>query len=130
MERSYPRPFGPFVLLQLIGRGGMSEVELARQAVSEANFVRFIVIKRIHKRHTGNEQFIRMFQDEARINAELHHENIAQVYAFGRADDEYYLAMEYVPGLDLRIFQLALAEQGRILPIEATLRIMSDVCRR
>jgi serine/threonine protein kinase len=126
-QKPYPRPFGSFVLLQLIGVGGMSEVELARQAVSEANFVRFIVIKRIHKRHTGNEEFVRMFQDEARINAELQHENIAQVYAFGRIRDEYYLAMEYVPGLDLRIVQMALQKQGRRLSIRATLRVIHDV---
>jgi serine/threonine protein kinase len=126
-EKPYPRPFGSFVLLQLIGRGGMSEVELARQAVSEANFVRFIVIKRIHKRHTGNDEFVRMFQDEARINAELQHENIAQVYAFGRSQDEYYLAMEYVPGLDLRMVLLALMEEGKTLPLRIALRVIHDV---
>ena len=123
----YPRPFGPFVLLQPIGHGGMSEVDLARQAISEANFVRFIVIKRIHDRHMGNEQFVRMFQDEARINAELQHENIAQVYAFGRTKGEYYLAMEYVPGVDLRELQLHLQEAKKSIPIRIALRIVHDV---
>ena len=63
-------------------QGGMSEVELARKAVDDARYVRFVVIKRIHARHTAEPGFIRMFQDEARINAELQHENIAQVYDF------------------------------------------------
>ena len=69
----YPRSFGPYVLLERLGQGGMSEVDLARRAVDDADYVRFLVIKRIHAQHAGDGSFIRMFHDEARINAELQH---------------------------------------------------------
>jgi serine/threonine protein kinase len=105
----------------------MSEVELARQAIGEADYVRLIVIKRIHAQHTGNDEFVRMFQDEARINAELQHENIAQVYEFGRVGQEYYLAMEFVGGMDLRTVQHHLARNQEPFPLPIALRILHDV---
>ncbi len=123
----YPSPYGAFVLLEPLGQGGMSEVDLARRTVDASGYVRFLVIKRIHSRHTGDEGFVRMFQDEARINAELQHENIAQVYDFGRIGDEWYLAMEYVPGVDLRQLQRQLHERGTGLPANVSLRILCDV---
>jgi serine/threonine protein kinase len=124
---SYPRRFGGYVLLEPLGSGGMSEVDLARRSVDDAGYVRFLVIKRIRGRLTGDAGFVRMFQDEARINAELQHENIAQVYDFGRVDDEWYLAMEYVPGMDLRRLLRLSLRQGSTLPQRVTLRILADV---
>jgi len=105
----------------------MSEVELARQAIGEADYVRLIVIKRIHAQHTGEDEFVRMFQDEARINAELQHENIAQVFEFGRVGKEYYLAMEFVGGMDLREVQHHLARIGEPFPLPVLMRIIHDV---
>ena len=107
----------------------MSEVELARKAVDDARYVRFVVIKRIHARHTAEPGFIRMFQDAARINAELQHENIAQVYDFGHVGDEWYLAMEYVPGLDLRGVLRRTETRGERLPVPIAARIVCDVLK-
>ncbi len=126
---AYPRPYGTYLLLERLGAGGMSEVDLARRAVGEGSFVRFIVIKRIRGSNQIDEQYVRMFQDEARINAELSHENIAQVYDFGREGDEYYMAMEYVPGLDLRAVQIALAKKGKLLPVRIALTVLVGVLR-
>ncbi|MBO86587.1 MAG: hypothetical protein CL927_14620 [Deltaproteobacteria bacterium] len=108
----------------------MSEVDLARRSVDRAGFLRFVVIKRILKRNIADESFVRMFMDEARINAELQHENIAQVYDFGERSGEWYLAMEYVPGIDLRRLQKAISGQkegGALLPPRVTFRILHDV---
>ncbi|MES2638291.1 MAG: protein kinase [Myxococcota bacterium] len=126
---AYPRPYGTYLLLERLGAGGMSEVDLARRAVGEGGFVRFIVIKRIRASNQIDEQYVRMFQDEARINAELSHENIAQVYDFGREGDEFYMAMEYVPGLDLRALQIALAHKGKLLPVRIALTVLVGVLR-
>jgi len=126
---AYPRPYGTYLLLERLGAGGMSEVDLARRAVGEGSFVRFIVIKRIRGSNQIDEQYVRMFQDEARINAELSHENIAQIYDFGREGDEFYMAMEYVPGLDLRAVQIALAKKGKLLPVRIALTVLVGVLR-
>lgn len=105
----------------------MSEVDLARRAVDDAAFVRFVVIKRIHAAHSGDDSFVRMFHDEARINAELQHENIATVYDFGQEGDEFFLAMEYVAGCDLRRVQRLLVRKGDSFPLRVALRIVADV---
>jgi serine/threonine protein kinase len=125
---SYPRHFGDYLLLEHLGTGGMSEVDLARREVGKGAYVRFMVIKRISAKNLGDERHIRMFQDEARINSELHHENIAQVYDFGELDDEFFLAMEYVPGMDLREIQRTLASRWkRRLPLREALTILRGV---
>ncbi len=126
----HPRRYGDYVLLESLGHGGMSEVDLARRSVDRAGFVRFLVIKRILPKNTTDPTFLRMFVDEARINAELQHENIAQVYDFGERHGEWYLAMEYVPGVDLRRIQKKVAASGDgngLLPPRIALRILHDV---
>ncbi|MCO4744152.1 MAG: protein kinase [Proteobacteria bacterium] len=123
----YPRPYGEYVLLERLGTGGMSEVDLARKGTTGVDFVRFLVIKRIKADRVSDEAFVRMFKDEARITSELHHANIAQVYDFGRVLDEYYLALEYVPGLDVRHIVNSLREKRQIVPLKVTFRIILDV---
>jgi tRNA A-37 threonylcarbamoyl transferase component Bud32 len=123
----YPRRYGPYTLLERLGRGGMSDVDLARQSVESASYVRFVVIKRLRSEMTANPDYVRMFQDEARINAELQHANIAQVYSFGQTDGEYFLAMEYISGADLREVQKAVLTSGQRIPTRIALRILVDV---
>lgn len=124
---SYPASYGSYVLLERLGVGGMSEVDLARKAVEEAGYVRFLVIKRIKADRSDDETFVRMFKDEARITAELHHANIAQVYDFGRHEDEYFMTLEYVPGVDLRRVINVLRERRQRVPVRVSLRVLADV---
>jgi len=124
---SYPLPFGSYVLLEHLGRGGMADVELARRVVDEAGFIRFLVIKRIQSKFAADRAFVRMFTDEARISAELQQENIAQVYDFGQVGEVYFLAMEYVPGVNLRHVQRILAGRGQVPPFRVTFRVLADV---
>jgi serine/threonine-protein kinase len=95
--------------------------------VEEASYVRFLVIKRIKADKLADESFVRMFKDEARISAELHHGNIAQVYDFGRQDDEYYLVIEFIPGLDVRRIVNLLRDRGLSMPLRVALRITCDI---
>lgn len=124
---SYPRLYGPYTLLERLGHGGMSEVDLARQAVVDANYVRLLVIKRLRPDMASEPHFVRMFQDEARINTELQHANIVQIYNFGAIGEEYFLAMEYIAGTDLRAVQRAAIARQESFPLRATLRVLSDV---
>ena len=48
---------------------------------------------------------------------------------FGQQADELYIAMEYVPGLDLRAVQIALAKQGRLIPTRVGLSVVCSVLR-
>src|SRR5262245_20420300 len=87
-------------LTDKIGSGGMAEVF---RAVGEgpAAFERPFVVKRIHPRLSGAEEFVRRFVDEAKISARLIHPNIVQVFEFALQDGAYYLVMEPVDGIDM-----------------------------
>ena len=64
-DHSYPRAYSGYTLLESIGQGGMSAIDLAQTTVTDAQYVRFVVIKRMHA-HLGetDDSYIRMFQDE------------------------------------------------------------------
>jgi len=93
--------FGNYYLLEKIAVGGMAELFKARQR-GVANFEKIVAIKRILPHLSDNDEFVRMFIDEAKLAAQLTHPNIAQIYDLGKASGFYYIAMEYVDGKDLR----------------------------
>jgi serine/threonine protein kinase len=60
-----------------------------------------VVVKRILPHLSSQDQFVRMFLDEARIGALLDHPNIVRIIEVGRDDDGYFLVMEPVQGKPL-----------------------------
>src|SRR5262245_33357255 len=101
----------------------MAQVLLARARGIEG-FERHVVIKRIHRERANNEQVVRMFLDEARLAAMLHHNNIVQVHDIGQENGEYFFAMEYVHGEDLRRLLTHLSAKKMTMPIEHVLTII------
>jgi serine/threonine protein kinase/tetratricopeptide (TPR) repeat protein len=92
--------FGKYQLIRKIGTGGMAEVYLARTSVAQG-LNKTLVIKKIHTAYARSRQFVAMFVDEAKIALGLNHPNIIQVFDFGAVGETYFLAMEYVEGIDL-----------------------------
>ncbi len=92
----------------------MAEVFLARTSVAQG-LTKQLVIKKIHPAFARSRQFAAMFVDEARIALGLNHPNIVQVFDFGQMGETYFLAMEYVEGLDLlRLMQEVARRRGAI----------------
>ncbi len=92
--------YGRYYLIERIGRGGMAEVFRA-VAQGVEGFRRVFVIKRLRPEKLDSAELVRMFCDEARLSALLHHPNVVQVYDFGQITGTYFLAMEYLRGKDL-----------------------------
>ncbi|MCO4762498.1 MAG: protein kinase [Myxococcales bacterium] len=111
-----PETVGQYQLLAPIASGGMAEVWLARR-LGEAGFARDVVLKRMHKKFARDEQFVRMFLDEARLTATLQHPNIAQILDLGREDEHWYIAMEFVDGPDLGRAANAAIVRGDDMPV-------------
>ena len=126
MELQEGSAFGPYRIVARVGRGGMAEVYLA-QRTGPGGFARDLVIKRILPHLAEDQEFVRMFVNEAAILARLTHSNVAQVYDFGRIDDSYYLAMEYVRGTSLDRLLAVFAGDG--LPIPIAVRVVADTAR-
>ena len=107
--------FGKYTLIRKIGTGGMAEVFLARTGVAQG-LNKTLVIKKIHSAYARSRQFATMFRDEAMIALGLNHPNIIQVFDYGQVGDTFFLAMEYVEGLDLlKLLQEAARARLRVL---------------
>ncbi len=106
--------FGKYTLIRKVGTGGMAEVFLARTTVAQG-LNKTLVIKKIHTAYARSRQFVTMFVDEAKIALGLNHPNIIQVFDFGAVGDTYFLAMEFVEGMDLlRLLQEAAKARQRL----------------
>ncbi len=100
-DENLPRKFGKYTLIRHLATGGMAEIYLALHRAMQG-FEKLVVIKRILPQYCQNEEFIHMFLAEARIAATLNHANIIQIFDVGSVGRDYFIAMEYVHGEDLR----------------------------
>ncbi|MDB6170867.1 MAG: serine/threonine protein kinase [Chthoniobacteraceae bacterium] len=91
--------FPQFEIIEFIGKGGMGTVWKARQP----NLHRHVALKLLPASLAGRDPaFAERFAREGQLLARLHHPNIVAVYDSGRAGDFFYLAMEFVDGVNLR----------------------------
>lgn len=102
---------GRYDIIEKLGEGGMAEVFLARYEAM-AGAVRKVVVKRILQSVVSDEQTLALFISEARLTMQLSHGNLVQVFDFGEADGQCFLAMEYVDGLSLALLLQAVKERG------------------
>ncbi len=119
------RIFGRFELLIEMGRGGMATLFLAR-IQGPSNFEKLLAIKKIHDHLAHEDQFVRMFLDEARIAALIHHPNVATIFDMGKIEDSYFIAMEYVHGQNLTEILKTAEKKHSAFPWTHAVRIVAD----
>src|SRR5579871_342566 len=119
---------GRYHLLDRIAFGGMAEIFRAK-TFDGAGQAHLVAVKRVLAHLVEDQDFLQMLVDEAKISALLRHENIARLYEFARAGDEYFLAMEYVDGKDLRSLLEKARQTQELLPEEHVAWIGMEVAR-
>jgi serine/threonine protein kinase len=92
-----------FRFTRKIADGGMGSIYEAHLFGSEG-FEKTVTIKTIREKFTGDRDFVDMFIGEAKLVADLVHQNIVQIYKLGRIGNQYYIAMEFVNGINLQEF--------------------------
>jgi serine/threonine protein kinase len=117
--------FGKYELLRKLAEGGMAELFLARQ-IGDQGFEKLVVIKRILPVLSPDPAIVSMLVDEGRVLAKMSHPNIVQVFDMNEIDDQYYIAMEYVHGEDLRKVGKAALAAGQVMPLPLACRIVAD----
>jgi len=110
---------GAYRVKRLLGCGGMGKIYLAEHEPTE----REVALKVLSDELSEKEHFVERFLQEARAAARLLHPNIVAVFEAGKADDHYFIAMEYVDGKPL---SQVIFERGRLQEEEA-LRIIRQV---
>jgi serine/threonine protein kinase len=115
---------GRYVVLKHLASGGMADVLLGRSDGIEG-FERHVVLKRIRPEFARDQRFIRMFLDEARVAANLHHQHIVQVHDIGESSGEYFIAMEYIHGEDVRTILSTASKTRAHVPLGHAIAIVS-----
>ncbi|RZT97940.1 serine/threonine-protein kinase [Rivibacter subsaxonicus] len=98
-----PTRIGRYTLRQRIGEGGLGTV----YAADDPLLSRRVAIKTVNlaaagDTHPGGRSYNELFLREARASARLSHPNIVTVFDAGLSTEGAYIAMELMPGRDLR----------------------------
>ena len=127
MTHFEPIQFGKYQLIDKIGLGGMAEVFIGRMT-GEQGFEKLLVIKKLLPHLGETDEWANFFIDEAKLAALLQHDNIVHVYDFGKIQESYYIAMEYLFGKDLEPIMARAAKTKQALPLDIVLYIVSKIC--
>src|SRR5437899_4769732 len=90
--------FGPYEIIERLGAGGMGEIYRAR----DTRLGREVALKTVAAHHYSQPDAVARFEQEARSASALNHPGIVTIYELGRVDGTQYIAMELVPGVNLR----------------------------
>jgi serine/threonine-protein kinase len=92
--------FGKYRVLKKIGAGSGGSVHEAVYC-PEGGFERRVAIKQLHPNLVSEQSFVDGFRAEAELGARLAHPNVVTIHDFGRSDETFFMAMEFVDGLPL-----------------------------
>jgi serine/threonine-protein kinase len=116
------RRVGRYRLQAPIGKGGMGDVWLAWDLALRRN----VALKILRGSTAPSPDTIRRFEREAQAAGQLRSQHVVQVFDFGASDDGlYYIAMEYLPGMDLA----TLVEEFGPIPPARAIRVVMQACR-
>ena len=123
-----PSIFGKFILLERISVGGMAEVYRAK-LLNQPQFGRYFALKRILPNLASDEEFIKMFVNEASVAVELEHPNVCQIYELGRLGSSHYIAMEYISGRDFAAIQNYYRRQKKIMSVSQACYLVAQAAQ-
>ena len=116
------RRVGRYRLQAPIGKGGMGDVWLAWDISLRRN----VALKILRASATAGPDTVKRFEREAQAAGQLRSNHVVQVFDYGASDDGlYYIAMEYLPGMDLG----SLVERFGPLPPARAINAVMQACR-
>ncbi len=122
-----PTRYGKYLLLEKLATGGMAQLYRAKH-LGVQGFEKIIAIKQILPHLTAEKELVDAFIDEAKLAALLNHQNVVQIYDFGKIEDSYFISMEYLFGKDLRAIAGKARDRGMALGLQNALYIASRIC--
>ncbi|MEK7412629.1 MAG: serine/threonine-protein kinase, partial [Planctomycetota bacterium] len=81
------------------------------------------------KEFLKNKENVDLFVGEAKLVADLIHENVLQVYQLGQTKGVYYIVMEYAHGKNLADFIRAHKDMHKVSNVDIGAFVISRVCR-
>ena len=115
-------------VIRKIADGGMGSVFLGEQ-VGEVGFAKTVALKVIRRDKLKDEKAARLFVDEAKLVADLVHQNILQVYNLASYRGAYFIVMEFLHGVNAREFLSRHVEKKSLPPVDLAAFTVSRICR-
>ncbi len=125
-QQDLPQVFGRYLLIKRLSRGGMGEIFLGKLGEIQG-FEKPVIVKKILPNLSADEEFVKRFIDEAQVAIKLNHANIAQVFEVGKVDGDYFLAIEYIEGRDVRRLITRCRELGTRLPPDLCMYVAREL---
>jgi serine/threonine protein kinase len=120
-------PFGPYLVYERLGVGGMATVHRALERGMEG-FERIVALKRLLPHLAADASFIKAFVREAKLASLLSHNNIVNIFELGRVGTQYFISMEYIDGRDIRRILRHARKVSGPPPIHVTVGILLQLC--
>jgi len=117
-----------YEIINLIAEGGMGTVFKAKK-IGVAGFEKIVAIKMMRPQFSDSEQYVADFIREAKLVANLIHENIVQIYQLDRYKNIYYFVIEYVDGVSLHEFVDFHSKLNKRMPSALAVFIAAQVAR-
>ena len=115
-------------IVKQIAKGGMGAIYLAEQLGADG-FRKTVALKTIRSSLIEDQESLDLFIGEAKLVADLIHENILQIFHLDRADKQYFIVMEHVFGKTLEKFIARHQALKQVVPVDLAAFIISRVCR-
>lgn len=117
---------GRYELLLPIASGGMAMVWAARLKGTRG-FQKIVAVKTMLPKLSEDEQFEKMFLDEASLASQIRHPHVVEILDLGEQDGVLFLVMEWIEGVPLnQLMKAARKHEG--LPIAIAVRIVMQAC--
>lgn len=128
MDEGFPtfHAMNAWRVLRKVADGGMSAVHVAEQ-LGFGGFTRVVGVKRMRPELLERPQYRELFLSEARLVAELAHENIQQVHGLVEWDGVPVIITEWIDGLNLEQLNARLDDLNAYLPPNLALHIVARV---
>jgi serine/threonine-protein kinase len=119
---------GRYDVIYPLAQGGMASVHVGRLS-GMAGFEKLVAIKVIHPHLSGDESFVRMFLDEARLAARIHHPNVGEIIEVGEDEGLFFMVGELIVGQSLRNLFRKARDRGEQVSHTMCADIVAKVCQ-
>ncbi len=117
-----------YEVINLIAEGGMGAVYKAKKKGVDG-FEKIVAIKTMLDSYTSDKVLVKRFIEEAKLVADLVHENIVQIYQLDKYKGNYFFVLEFVDGISLYDFIEFHIQTRKILPENLAVFIASRIAR-
>ncbi len=122
-----PKTFGRYRLVEFLGQGAMAEVYRATLA-GPLGFSKSLAVKIVPPSVARDEHLVAAMVNEARVGARLSHANVVHIVDFNQHEGHFYLAMEFIDGVNLDDLLGWFRRRHRLLPPQAAMEIARQTC--